>query len=142
MPQGQEPGYGACRYAPLNESDKKLASEILAEPRIGAAVELAWQKTLSSGNEHGFLIYGNSGEFRPGVMNVGTPLGLRANYMEFLGRRADGLSLPVASLHTHPGNYANAQFPSTRDVQQFNKETGTLGFIRSRFGLTVGRTCQ
>jgi hypothetical protein len=75
-------------------------------------------------------------------MNGGNEYGLRANYLEFIGREADGLSVPPASLHTHPGDYPNARFPSNRDVQQFNKPTRTLGFIRSRVGITVGRTCQ
>ena len=140
--QGKDPGYGACRYAPLNEADKKLAEQILTDPRVVAAIDRAWRNTVSSGNEFGFLIYGNSGQFQPGVMHQGTPLGVRGNYLEFLGRQADGLSLPMASLHTHPGDNPNMQFPSLRDVQFFNRETGILGIIRTKFGITVGRTCQ
>jgi hypothetical protein len=108
---------------------------------VVAAIDIAWQKS-ASGNEHGFLIYGNSGQFRPGVIHTGTPGGLRGNYLEFLGRQQDGLSLPVANLHTHPGSNPSMQFPSLKDVQFFNKQTGTLGIIRSKFGITVGRTCQ
>jgi len=139
-------GVRACQFAPLNPTDRDLANQLLSDPIILSALNVAWQKTTSTGHEWSFFVYSNpyAGPLSLfGRFSIGP---IREGYENTISRLQEyefrfATSAPLANVHTHPGSRPEAASPSTED-SKYNVRTHTLGILVTYKTLEIGRQCS
>ena len=130
-------------YRPLSGSDQVYMRILLSRPMMRARMEDAWRRTLSTGLEHGFLIWATYGpgtvRFTYGPIQQGvssTAMGMKFFQMSnYHHRWGDPF---FAMFHTHPPTWYNALSPSRGDLN-YGSRFSSIGILRSNEGLIYGR---
>jgi len=137
-PQAREPGYGndPLHFKPLNAREQVVMDKILSSSVFQAKSDLSWQLTTANGREHGFFIYNNTAGLFAGPIREGTSNGMGTAFSIEAKHYAGDF---WAMFHTHPGNWYAVSGPSGLGGDlDFNATYGSIGIIRSRWGVVYG----
>lgn len=133
-------GDQAIDLKPISAADQAVVHGIAATPSVMHAMQDAWDRTLKTGDEHGFMIYTDGRSYSAGPMQSGSEHELPAlvNQRSGADPRKGLFNYAVAWFHTHPGDYPEA-WRATSDDQTFGTAKTSITIVKTRKGFVVGR---
>jgi len=129
-------------YQPLNSRDRRLVAILLSRPGMIRRLNSAWQRTLATGREHGFLVWMKQLvgriSFSYGPVKMGNATNMGRDFA--IQARGYGISGNLFWLmaHTHIPTWYNNNGLSNADLR-FNRDYSSIGILITSQGVKVGR---